>query len=512
MKPIKRADLLISLAIGILALALYVRTLAPSLLWGDSAEFQTLCATLGMTHPSGYTTHLFICKLFTLIPLKNIAWRANLMSAFFGALAVTETYLIGRLLNGRRAALVSAAALMTLTAGYWWRALVAESYAPAAGFIAGVWLLVLLWSRTGKARYLFAAGLLGGLSVGIHSAVVMTAASVLIYMAACARRRSAWTAAGAGAALGLALTFAAFLYVDAHDPPSSIYNTVYRPSLSAFGLTASQFDAPLERLFAIFPASHFWSYFFSAAPDAIQTRLAEFASFFPPWAAVLTLVGVAALFVRAGWRDGLYPLVGFLLIWGLAVTVSFSIYREFYVPAMVFLAAWMGAGASAFLDGLDSLLKRNPAAGRARRLVLGAAGLTLVLLPLWDARADLRPAIQKGYPEFVRRDHIYPIFAPDKAVQDARKVLAQLEPDAILFTDWDKLYSLVYTAQVLKARADVSIHEAFVNESYTIADSAFDYIDANIERRPVYFTVTTPQLSERYQVEQIGPSLYRLRR
>ncbi|MCC7511633.1 MAG: hypothetical protein IT296_03180, partial [Anaerolineae bacterium] len=83
---------------------------------------------------------------------------------------------------------------------------------------------------------------------------------------------------------------------------------------------------------------------------------------------------------------------------------------------------------------------------------------------------------------------------------------------AILFTDWDKLYSLVYTAQVLKARADVSIHEAFVNESYTIADSAFDYIDANIERRPVYFTVTTPQLSERYQVEQIGPSLYRLRR
>ena len=144
--------------------------------------------------------------------------------------------------------------------------------------------------------------------------------------------------------------------------------------------------------------------------------------------------------------------------------------------------------------------------------LLGAAGLPLVLLPLWDARADLRPAIQKGYPEFVRRDHIYPIFAPDKAVQDARKVLAQLEPDAILFTDWDKLYSLVYTAQVLKARADVSIHEAFVNESYTIADSAFDYIDANIERRPVYFTVTTPQLSERYQVEQIGPSLYRLRR
>jgi 4-amino-4-deoxy-L-arabinose transferase-like glycosyltransferase len=458
-------------------------------------------------------THILIGKLFTFIPFGNIAWRVNLMSAFFGALAVAEAYLIGRLLNGRRAAALASSALLALTQGFWWRALIAESYATAAGFIASIWLLVLLWERTRKWGYLLAAGWLGGLSLGVHSTIVMTAVSVLIVIATSARTKSAWTAAAVGALLGTACTLAAFLYVDANDPPSSIYNTVYRPSLSEFGLTESQFDTPLERFSEIFPANHFWTYYFSAAPEEIKARLVEFVSFLPPWAFVLILLGMLVLFQRAGWRDALYPLAGFLLVWGLAVTVAFSIFREFYVPAMVFLAAWMGAGASAFLDGLDSLLKRIPPAGRVMRtLLVGASSLTLVLLPFWDARADLQSSILRGYPEFVRRGHIYPIFAPDKAIQDARKILGRLEPNAILFTDWDKLYSLVYTAEVENAREDVSIHSAFVNEKMRVADSALAYIDANLDERPIYFTVLLPELSENYQIEDLGGSLYRLRR
>ena len=103
-----RTDILISILVGIAALALYVRTLAPSLLWGDSAEFQTLSYTLGMTHPSGYMTQIMFGKLFTYIPVGNIAYRVNLMSAFFGALAVAETYSIVRLLRGWRSAAIGA--------------------------------------------------------------------------------------------------------------------------------------------------------------------------------------------------------------------------------------------------------------------------------------------------------------------------------------------------------------------------------------------------------------------
>ncbi len=136
-----------------------------------------------MTHPSGYMTQIMLGKLFTYLPVGNIAYRVNLMSAFFGALAVAETYIIVRLLGGWRIAAISASLLLTLTEGFWWRALLAKSYAPAAGMLATIWLLVLLWKNSGKWIYLFLAGMAGGLSVGIHSTVVMTSVSVLVFMA-----------------------------------------------------------------------------------------------------------------------------------------------------------------------------------------------------------------------------------------------------------------------------------------------------------------------------------------
>src|SRR5262245_33160029 len=98
--PLLQTDIILAVFIGVSVLLLYIRTLAPSLLWGDSAEFQTLSYTLGMTHPSGYMTHIMIGKLFTYMPVGNIAYRVNLMSAFFGAMAVAEVYLIVRLLGG----------------------------------------------------------------------------------------------------------------------------------------------------------------------------------------------------------------------------------------------------------------------------------------------------------------------------------------------------------------------------------------------------------------------------
>ena len=187
--PLFRTDILFAVLIGISALALYIRTLAPSLLWGDSAEFQTLSYTLGMTHPSGYMTQIMLGKLFTYIPVGNIAYRVNLMSAFFGALAVAQIYLIVRMLGDGPSAGISASMMLALSQLFWRRALVAESYALAASMVATVWLLFLFWRRTKNWVYLFAAGLVGGLSMGIHSTVLMTSISVLIIMVMTTRRR-----------------------------------------------------------------------------------------------------------------------------------------------------------------------------------------------------------------------------------------------------------------------------------------------------------------------------------
>jgi hypothetical protein len=430
------------------------------------------------------------------------------MSAFFGALAVAETYLIVRLLGGWRSAAVGAALLLALTEGFWWRALLAESYAPAAGMLATVWLLVLLWRNRGEWVYLFLAGVAGGLSLGIHSTVVMTVLSVLVFMALSAPKREEWLAAAGGALLGAVITFGFFFYLDRNNPPSSIYNTVYLTNLSAFGLIPEEFDTPLKRFFAIFPANHFWSYYFTATPAEVGRRLVEYLSSFPLWGIPLVLIGALAL-LRERLAEGLYPVLAFLVIWGFAVTVSFSVYREFYVPVAVITSVWLGLGASKLI----SLLKGLPVQSQTpTRILQSIFMILLVALPVWHARADLIPAINNGHPLFVRRDHIYPVFAPDKAINDARKILARVEENAIVFAPWDKLYSYVYTAHIEDGRTGVSFHEAWSTEEEKLANSAIAYIEQNLDIRPIYFTINMPELTDRYQVEKIDDTLYRIYR
>jgi hypothetical protein len=178
-----------------------------------------------------------------------------------------------------------------------------------------------------------------------------------------ARKRNTWTAAASGALLGLALTFAFFLYLDYNDPPSSIYNTTYRTNLSERGLTPEEFDSPIDRFLAIFPAGSFWTYYFSAPPEEIGRRLLEYVNSFPRWQFAGILLGALALFMfckngQPRWREGLYPLVAFLLLWGFAVSVEFSVYQEFYVPVAVIVHVWLGMGVSALLDGAEWSLKR----------------------------------------------------------------------------------------------------------------------------------------------------------
>ena len=507
--PLPRTDILLALVIGLSALALYARTLAPSLLWGDSAEFQTLSYTLGVTHPTGYATQIILGKLFTLIPVHDIAWRVNFMSAFFGALAVACTFLIVRFLGGPRVPAISAAMLLAFTEGFWWRALVAESYAPAAGMLALVWLLFLLWRKTGRSQYLFFAGLAGALSIGIHSTVVMTAVSVLVVMAVTARKRAEWVSAAAGALLGVALFLGFFFFLDANDPPSSIYNAVFRVHLSAIGLTPGDFDTPVERFLYIFPAGSFWEYYFSAAPEEITRRLGEYVSYFPAWAVALILLGALSLFFRDRWREGLYPLVAFLLIWGFALTVVFSVYREFYVPVFVITSVWFGMGVAELLSGMGRLMERDQPPGRVTRLVLSTV---LLVLPVWNGREDLGLAIRSGYTTFVREYHIYPVFAPDKAIRDARKIINRVEENAIVFADWDKLYSYIYTAHIEERKTGISFHEAWIGDEQILSTTMIEYIEASIDDRPIYFTIDMPGLADRYQVTLINDTLYRIDR
>ena len=91
----KPKPLFILLALGVPAL-LYGHTLAPPIVIGDSAEFQTEAWRLGVTHPTGYPFYLLVGRFFALLPLGDAAFRLNLFSA---ASALVALWLFFELLD-----------------------------------------------------------------------------------------------------------------------------------------------------------------------------------------------------------------------------------------------------------------------------------------------------------------------------------------------------------------------------------------------------------------------------
>ena len=208
------------------------------------------------------------------------------------------------------------------------------------------------------------------------------------------------------------------------------------------------------------------------------------------------------------WQEGLYPLIAFALIWIFAISVEFSVYQEFYVPVAVIVHVWLGMGVSILLDGLEWPLKRWQFIGPERSgLLVSILGLALVALSIWNARTDLRLAITEGTTEFIQDEKIYPR-DPGRAIKEGHRILSQVEDNSILFANWDRLYSYVYTAHILEGRTGIALHELLT--PLQPGTTTMAYIDANIEARPIYFTLETPELEIYYNVEQIEPQLYRI--
>lgn len=76
-------------ALFIVSLALYIKTLAPSVWFIDSGELSAVASTLGIAHPTGYPLFTLIGHLFSMLPVSSSQiYNLNLMSAFFCSLAV----------------------------------------------------------------------------------------------------------------------------------------------------------------------------------------------------------------------------------------------------------------------------------------------------------------------------------------------------------------------------------------------------------------------------------------
>ncbi len=516
----KRADPAIALTLFIASLALYVRTLAPSLLFGDSAEFQTIASTLGIGHPTGYPVYILLAKLFTFIPVHDVAYRVNFFSAFCAALTISLIYLILRKLGTWIIPALYGSLALALAPLFWKHATIAEIYTPSAACLALIVFAVLHVKETNDPRWLFIAGLLGGLSLGIHTTVALAAPAILIYLgisfffplSATNERRKMKDAAFAlyGSLLGIAIFLSAFLLLDSIDSPAGYYNTVVRPSLSVWDMTPADFDSPLERLAFLYFPPQFKGQLFAVSFDQSLTRLTDFAVN-ASWNLLPALLGIISLFiprrdVPSRWREAVLLTLAFVAFLVFAVTYNVYDFYVFYIPALLILSIFFGLGISLVLEAV-ALIPKLP------RAVPVGLGMVILIAGFQPSLSTISTSWQGRIPPWTDDWESYLYQYPDARRLEAEEIVNQLEDNAILFTDWDYAYDLYYVAHVLQGRTGMSFHETYPQEDvYQLADSAIAYIEANIDTCPIYFSERPSQLANQFKITRTGSGLFRIER
>lgn len=167
---------------GLVAAAVYVLTLAPTVATNDAGRFQIAAPLLGTGHPTGYPTFILFGKLFTFLPFGDLAYRVNLMAAVFGGLACALLFVVARSLGAGRIPAFGAALLFAFTATFWSQATFAEVYSMHIALVLLVTALLLRWRQRGGSSLLVLAGLVAGLSLGNNAGTVLFAPTFLVLL------------------------------------------------------------------------------------------------------------------------------------------------------------------------------------------------------------------------------------------------------------------------------------------------------------------------------------------
>jgi len=160
-------------AVGLIPFFVYLWTMAPTVYALDSAELTTGAWCLGIVHSPGAPTYLLLGHIFSWLPLGDVGYRLNLMSAVAAALA---SLFVGRIVFRLTKSFwpsILAAWFLAFSYYYWVWALAAELYAPHACWIAGLIALTLYWNSTPRQYLAFWIALLFGLSMGNHMSTIL---------------------------------------------------------------------------------------------------------------------------------------------------------------------------------------------------------------------------------------------------------------------------------------------------------------------------------------------------
>ena len=481
-----------------LALALYLVSMAPGVLWQDGGMAQVrvlqrdLHGDLGLalSHPLYYV----IAIAFQYLPFSDSAFKTNLVSAVFGAVTVANAYILLRLVTGGLRGAVVGALSLALAHAFWQQCAMAEVYALSSALLTGELLCLWCYARTARPEWLVLLFGLNGLGVSNHLlALLSLGCYALMMLALMMRRRVAWRwgavcvpawLVGAGLYLGMVVAELAAGAAVGETIRSALFGNVYASQVLSFRLS----------------------------PRLLASSALYLALDFPTPIVLLAFPGVTVL--RTARQTVFTATVGALLIVHLLWAVRYDVPDQyaFFFLAIVLIAITVGLGADRFLRRRDGRWFGVLVAGALVPIAVYAA------LPPLARSAGLRLGLARTVPY---RDEAAYFLRPWKtgyrgAERFAKEVDATLPDGAVLFADGTTAPPIHYRQLTGDWRNRARVFPPATRADRAARTPGEDDLKDELAGRLVYVVTPLPGycpmwLAGGYEFEEAGP-IYRVAR
>jgi hypothetical protein len=465
-------------------LVAYVLTACSTVYNLDSAELSTAAYVLGIVRATGYPLYLLLGKAFTfLLPLGDVGFRLNVMSALCAAGSIALLYQLLWRLTRQRAAALAASLLFAFSYYFWAQAVVAEVYALQALLMAALLLVLLAWEARRSDRLLAVFGLLYGLCFGNHMSTVLLAPGIALFLLAVEGRALFRPKRLVLLLLPFLAGISVYLYLPLRylaQPPFN-YAGHYDSQGAFIPLDLTQ----PTNLWWLISGQGFQNLMFDYSPAELVKEIGQAAYWL--WGNFLgigLIPGIMGAWIQARKKPRYFALFGAIFLANVAFFVNYRVVDKvvMFVPAYLVWAVWVGEGFAwliAWVQAQRHAANRSPAWGWA--LASLAVVALVVNWPLVNVHGDTR--------------------ARDRA----EAALAQAAPNAIILGWWTSAPPMRYLQLVEKCRPDVLV----INRFLIGADDMYALIDHSLGTRAVYVMELDDGLVNVYRPSPVGP-MYQL--
>jgi len=462
----------VGLLATVVAFVLYLRTLAPTVLYydypamRDASAFQVKAYIMGIPDVTGYPTYTMLTHLFTYLPFGDPAYRVNLASAVYAAGTIFLVYLVCLHLTRRIAPSVAGALLFGTSETFWSQAVIAEVYTLNTVFIAAIVLALLVWRDRRMDRYLLLAAFLTGLSLTHHLTCGLLLPASLLFVLMVDRSKLYDKGLVLKGTVLFSLGLLPYLYLPVR---ASMDFTRWTISVDP---TLVRYDtSTLSGLFDLVTGGDFKGAMLAFGPAELPARAVYYLGclleqFYPAFISVallgVALVGVVHLLIE---DRAVIVLLGFLYLGWLFYALEYDISDIYYyfIPTYLILAVFAAVGLAAFLRIAEKLMAGQSA--RVRTVVAALAVVSLTLAPFAGVAAT--------YAEVDRSED----YEGRKAIET---VATKTEPDATVIHHRSPLW---YMNLVEGRRRDIRLVASF---HLTLEDREIEATKAALTTGSVY--------------------------